>query len=231
MNKDYINLVSFWDNSFILKEEDKQELQKLNPDEDWKSLAPSEKQFNILQSFNGKNNVLDYGCGSGWASIIMAKSNVKRVVAADVSSNSIKMVDCYREVFKVSDIIHPVTISSDFLSHELDNTYDGFFSSNVIDVIPLEMAKEIIKESSRVTKPGTKVIFSLNYYIDPIQMEKRGCKINGSLIYINDVLRLNSLTDNEWINIFKEYFNDIKLDYFAWPGESKETRRLFVLRK
>ena len=36
MNKDYINLVSFWDNSFILKEEDKQELQKLNPDEDWK---------------------------------------------------------------------------------------------------------------------------------------------------------------------------------------------------
>ena len=38
-------------------------------------------------------------------------------------------------------------------------------------------------------------------------------------------------TYEEWIKIFKEYYQDVSLSYYAWPGEEKEKRRLFVLKK
>ena len=50
-------------------------------------------------------------------------------------------------------------------------------------------------------------------------------------LFVNDILRLSSLSDDEWKNEFVPYFNIEKLDYFAWEGEPKESRRLFVLRK
>ena len=63
------------------------------------------------------------------------------------------------------------------------------------------------------------------------EMEKRGCVVDGPHVYINNVLRLTSLKDEEWLDIFKEYYNLVSLSYFAWPGEEKETRRLFVLKR
>ena len=48
---------------------------------------------------------------------------------------------------------------------------------------------------------------------------------------MNGVLRLTSLSDEEWKDLFAPYFNVESLTYFSWPGEEKETRRLFVLKK
>jgi len=31
--------------------------------------------------------------------------------------------------------------------------------------------------------------------------------------------------------MFKPYFKVEKLDHFAWPGEQKETRRLFIVKR
>ncbi len=232
MKNDYLNLVEFWNKSFILTDEDKKELQEqINPDEDWKQLAPSQKQFNGLSLFKDKELVLDYGCGSGWASIIMAKSGALKIDACDVASNSITMLNVYKEAFKVEDKINAFAIDENWLSKQKEATYDGFFCSNVIDVIPLEMAKDIIKQSARVTKDNALAIFSLNFYADPQIMKERGCEIDGPNVYINGVLRLLSLTDDEWIKIFKESYKKVSLSYYAWPGEQKETRRLFVLEK
>ena len=232
MNKDYLNLVDFWNKSFKLDENAKKELKSsINVDTDYKDLAPSRKQFEVLESFKDCKLVLDYGCGSGWASIIMAKSGAKQIDAFDVACNCEEMVSLYSEVFNVSNIINPQTIDEAWLSKEIDNKYDGFFCSNVIDVIPLEMAKDIIKESARITTKDAKVVYSLNYYIDPKLMEERGCKVDNSLVYIDGILRLNSLTDEEWSSLFKQYFKDVKLIYYAWPNENKEARRLFILSK
>ena len=228
----YLNLVEFWNKGFGISEEDKDEIKRsINPDVDYKSLAPSQKQYDAIVSFKGCSNVLDYGCGSGWASIIMAKNGVSHIDAVDVAKNAKEMVDAYSEGFKVSDKINAFAIDKDWLARQERNKYDGLFCSNVIDVIPLDMAKEIVKEASRVVKPGSKVIFSLNYYIDPVLMKNRGAEVSGSLVFIDGVLRLNSMTDEEWISIFKMYFKDLKIDYYAWPNEAKETRRLFTLIK
>ena len=230
-NNDYLNLVEFWNNGFLLNEEDKKELAKINPDEDWKSLSPSENLFNAIASFKAKNNVLDYGCGSGWASIVMAKSGVKKITAVDVASNSKDMVDCYAKAFKVEQQIKTFAIDENWLKNQKEATWDGFYCSNVIDVVPLDMAEEIIKESARVTHKDALVIFSLNYYADLNAMEERGFETKDKSVYINGVLRLTSLTDEEWTLLFKKYYQNVELSYFSWPGETKETRRVFIVRK
>ena len=232
MNKDYLNLVDFWNKSFKLDDDARQELKSsVNVDTVYKSLAPSIKQLEVLEGFKDCKHVLDYGCGSGWASIIMAKSGTKKIDAVDVASNSKDMVMLYSEVFNVSNNINPQTIDEEWLSREDNNKYDGFFCSNVIDVIPLDLAKDIIRESARITSVDAKVVYSLNYYIDSKMMEERGFVVEGSLVYIDGILRLNSLTDEEWSNLFKHYFKDVKLIYYAWPNEEKEARRLFILSK
>lgn len=230
MNKDYLDLVKFWDSNFVLsKEDEKKLLSEIDPLDDI-SLAPSKKLYDILASFNGLHHILDYGCGSGWASIIIAKNHARKVTAVDVSNNAIKMTDFYKKAFEVDEKINTLKIDENYLKLLDNEVFDGFYSSNVIDVIPLEMAKEIIKESARIITKNGKAIYSLNYYIDPLKMKSRGHQVNDKSIYIDGVLRLTSLTDEEWSVIFNEYFIIESLSYFSWPGEEKETRRIFVLK-
>lgn len=232
MKNDYLNLVEFWNQNFVLSDEDiNQILTQINPDEDYKQLAPSQKLFDVLSVFKDMNGVLDYGCGSGWASIIMSKNGTKNITAVDVAPNSIEMTKCYTKAFKVEDQIKAFAIDENWLKNQKEGGYVGFFLSNVIDVVPLEMAKDIIKESAKVLQKDGVAVFGLNYYIDPKEMEKRGCVVDGPHIYINNVLRLTSLKDEEWLDIFKDYYELVSLSYFAWTGEEKETRRLFVLKR
>ena len=232
INEDYLNLVDFWNKSFTLTEEDKKQIiSEINPDEDYKQLAPSQKQFDAFDVFMYKENVLDYGCGSGWASIIMAKKGVNKVIAADVAEQSLEMLNCYKEAFQVKDKITAIHIDENWLANQKEATYDGFFCSNVIDVVPLDTAKEIIMNAAKVVKKDARVLFSLNYYIDPKMMEQRGAVVKGQQIYLDGVLRLTSLKDEEWLGIFNQYFELVDLSYFAWPNEAKETRRLFLLKK
>ena len=231
MNDTYKTLVEFWNKGFELSKEDKKQIEgSKGTADDLKGFAPSPKLFDIACSFKDKDNVLDYGCGSGWASLIIAKFGANKVTSVDVAPNSIEMLNCYKKAFEVDDKIDTFAIDENWLATQEDK-YDGLFCSNVIDVVPLDMAKEIVKNAAKAVKKGARVIFSLNYYIPVKMMEDKGHKVNGPHIYIDGVLRLTSLTDEEWASIFKEYFKLIKLDYFAWPGEAKEARRLFVLEK
>ena len=171
------------------------------------------------------------GTGYVGMSIATLLAQHNDVTAVDVAQLSIEMTKCYAEAFKVRDKINAVCIDSNWIRKQQGEIFDGFYCSNVIDVVPFEVAKDIIKHSARVVRKGSLVVFSLNYYINPLEMEKRGATIDGKSIYINGVLRLLSLKDEEWLEIFKEYYDIIELDYFAWPGEAKETRRIFVLKK
>ena len=230
MNNDYQKLVEFWNSNFALSEEDKKELERLG-NEDYKQLAPSQKLYDALALFKGFNNVLDYGCGSGWASIIMAKMGVKNITSVEVAHQSLEMVKCYAKAFGVSESIKTIPIDEKWLNLQTEGSFDGFFCSNVIDVVPLDMAKDIVKNSAKVLQKGGLAVFGLNYYIQPMVMEDRGYIVKDRQVYINGILRLTSLTDEEWSDIFRDYYEIIDLSFFAWPGEEKETRRLFVLKK
>lgn len=232
MSDVYKNLVSFWNDAFAMNEEEKSELVKgINPEEDYQELAPSKKLYDVLSLFSGKTDVLDYGCGNGWASIIMAKKGASSIVSVDVAPHAIESTLTLAQAYCVEKEIHPLLIDEKWLNQQKDAVFEGIFSSNVLDIIPLEMTKSILKEMARVLKEDGVAVFSFNYHADLEAMKKRGAKVEGNSVFIDGVLRLTSLSDEEWKNLFSDYFEITSLSYFSWPGEEKETRRLFVLRK
>jgi len=229
MNDDYEKLVSFWNNNFILTADDKKELEANHTN--YLSLAPNTKLVDALKLFISCNNILDYGCGNGWASIILGKLGINHINAVDVAENSIEVVNALCDIYNLHDNVDAIHIDDKWLSNEKSNSYDGFFSSNVIDVIPYDMSVEVIKNAARIVKDDSYVIFSMNYYIDTLNLNVPGYIVKGSHIYIDGILRLNSLSDIEWIDIFNKYFKNVEVKYFSWPGEDEEKRRLFILKK
>lgn len=48
---------------------------------------------------------------------------------------------------------------------------------------------------------------------------------------MDGILRLMNKSDDEWKEIFEQYFNFEKLDYYHWDGEPETVkRRIFYLR-
>lgn len=219
---DLKNLVNFWNDCF--NNDDKIEVTN------YKSLALSKKLYDALEILSKEGKVLDYGCGHGWASIILAKEGCKNVTASDMAPNAIKMAKEYSKVYQVDSNINFKLINDDYLNNELDSYYDGVFCSNVLDVVPMEVSQSIIKFLHRVVKENGLVIIGLNYYLD-LNKAPNGFKVIDKNVYINDILRLVSLTDEEWVNIFSKYFTIEKTIHFSWPNENVERRRIFYLRK
>ena len=228
--KDNQTLREFWNSVFVLSDEDKEEAGK-DPD-GWKDNAPSEKLFHAAESLGTRKKVLDYGCGGAWAGIIAAKSGCPDVTAVDVSEGPVKMAKFFSGLYGTDEALHISCVSPEWLSTVPEKTYDGLICSNVLDVIPAVTAKEIIKEMARVVTDDASIIIGMNYYMSPEKAAERGQELqDGNCVYVNGVLRLVSLSDEEWIGVFSPYFTVEKLDHFAWPGEEEERRRLFFLKK
>ena len=224
------NLINFWNSQIVLSEDDKKALQNSNID--YKDIAPSKKLFDEVEKLGSCNKVLDYGCGSGWASIILAKSGCPDITSCDVGENIIDTLNCYLELFDVKDKVKSLCIPLDWLKREPSEVYDGIVCSNVLDVVPIEVSKEIISDFSRITKKGSEIVIGLNYYINPDVIKERNIElIDGMYLIMDGVLRLTNLSDDAWSQMFSPFFEVKKLDYFAWQGEAKETRRLFILKK
>ena len=224
-------LIEFWDRALALPEGETYDEQSNDPDE-WKELAPSEKLFEAASSLGNKKKVLDYGCGNAWAGIIAAKCGCPEVTAVDVSAGPVQTAGYYAKYFGVADRVSTQCVDPDWLKNVPDKTYDGFICSNVLDVIPSETAEEIIRESSRIVTEDATVMIGMNYYMSPEACAARGIElVEGNKLYVDGVLRLVSCSDDEWRSIFAPYFTVERLEYFAWPGEQTESRRLFYLRR
>ena len=224
-------LIEFWNSAFAMSEEDKAEERERGQD-GWKDMAPSEKLFNAACSLASKKKVLDYGCGSAWAGIAAAKSGCPDVTVVDVSAGAAEMAGFYADLYGTADSMHISCVAPDWLSSVPDGTFDGIICSNVIDVVPPETAGYIIKEFSRIAAVDAVVVIGMNYYMSLEKAVERGTElVDGNMVYVDGVLRLVSRPDEEWAEVFSEFFSVKKLDHFAWPGEEKETRRLFVLEK
>ena len=224
-------LISFWDKAFAMTEDEQRRLQARNA-ESWKELAPSEKLFRAASSLGQRKKVLDYGCGSAWASVIAAKSGCTDVTAADPAPGAVRAARFHACLYGAEDRIHAICTAADWLRSVPDGTFDGFICSNVLDVVPPETAEEIIRQSARITTPDADVIIGLNYCLEPETAVARGLELkNGNRLYIDGILRLVSRSDEEWRQIFLPWYAVERLDHFAWPGEATEARRLFRLRR
>lgn len=229
-NDDLNNLIKFWDERFILTDEIKEEIKEYDKNKDYINLAPSQKLVDACKELAKYEKVLDYASGYDWASIIMAKNGCKEIVSADTSKNSKVLADYYSHYFEVNDYVNHLVINEDWLYNLENNSFNGIICSNLFDVIPVEITLKIIKEFSRIITKDGLVVIGLNYYLDINKIPKVENKPKNYL-YLEGVLRLVSLTDEEWTDLFNEYFDIIKLEHFSWPGEEKETRRLFYLKK
>lgn len=215
--KDNNTLIEFWDKAFALSEEDMMQ-EKETCKDNWSDLAPSEKLFKAAVSLGSAEKVLDYGCGSGWAAIIAAKSGCPDVTAVDVARGAAKATAFYADLFDVADKVHVSCVSPTWIADVPSCAYDGFICSNVLDVVPEDTAQDIIRQAARVVRPGASVIIGLNYYLSPETEASKGLDlVDGNRLYVDGVLRLVSLSDEEWTARFSELFEVEKLEHFACP--------------
>lgn len=229
VEEDNRNLIAFWNKTLALTEEDRQAGQGAGKD-GWREDAPSQKLFDAAASLGKKKKVLDYGCGSGWAAIIAAKSGCPCVVAVDVAQGGVESARFHAELYNANMQIS--LVGPDWLSSVPAGTFDGLVCSNVLDVVPTETALYIIREFSRIVTDDAEIVIGLNFHLSKEKAAARGIELeDGNRLYSDGVLRLVSRSDEEWESLFSPYFAVRSLDYFAWPGEKTETRRLFRLSK
>ena len=225
-------LQEFWNQVFLMDENTKENIRKDIKEEDWQDLAPSKKLFDAVCSLNDCDNILDYGCGNGWASVISAKSGTAHIDAVDTSKNAIDSLNFFIDVFNLKAKINAFSIDFEWLKNQKEGYYDGLVCSNVLDVVDEDTSNVIIETLNRVLKKGAKIIIGLNYYISAEKAKAKAIVFeNNNELYVDGILRLLNKSDEEWINSFSKYFKVIKLDHFAWPNETVETRRLFYLEK
>ncbi len=223
------DLVEFWNEAIKLPEDYKEQV-KNSSDNSVMDLVPAQKLFDAVKELGSCKKVLDYGCGSGWGAFVAASSGCKDVLAVDLGQDIIDSLRFYAEVLKLD--VKSEVIDENWIKSAPSMTYDGLICSNVLDVVPLETAEMIIKEMARITTSNAKIVIGLNFYMSEEMASKRKIElVDGMYLFVNNVLRLSSLSDDEWKNIFAPYFDVVKLDHFAWEGEPVESRRLFVLKK
>lgn len=234
MDKKYNDSLKFWNSAFDMDDKAKEEYaEKINPETDWRNLASSDKLADIIiNNLSDKKRVLDYGCGEGWAGIILKKSGCEEVTCVDVAENAVKLASFFRDIFKISEGFTAQCVSTDWIEKSPEAVFDGLFCCNVIDVVPEEAAENIIKNMARITTDDAVILIGMNYYIEPISCPEKNVEVrNKNELYVNGVLRMVSRTDDEWKKIFERYFNIDSVEYYAWLGEKEEKRRVFCLSR
>ena len=104
MENDYQISINFWNQVFNLSDELKEKEVKELKEEDWQNLSPSPKVTEAIKAISDANNLLDYGCGNGWASICASKFGCKNITAVDMAQNAKESVNFYADIFKAKGI-------------------------------------------------------------------------------------------------------------------------------
>lgn len=230
----YAQALDFWNSAFTLSDEDRAKHQKeITPDSDPAALAISMQlaQF-VKENLAGCKKVLDYGCGEGWAGMSLCKQSCKDVTCVDLAENAIETVKYLAKLHGINEGFAAMAVSQDWLGAQPPESYDGVVCTCVLDVVPSEICKGIIKNLAKVCKKGATAVIGLNYYAEPVDKPEKNIYIkNGNELYLDGILRMVTRTDSEWEQLFSPYFDVEKLEYYAWNSETEPKRRMFVLKK
>jgi glycosyltransferase involved in cell wall biosynthesis/ubiquinone/menaquinone biosynthesis C-methylase UbiE len=111
--------------------------------------------FNLLkkEGLVGKN-IVDYGCGSGWNSIRLAKEGAN-VFAFDISEMMIKTLKYKTQQENLEERITAKEMAAESLEYP-DESVDGIIGLGILHHVNLDSA---IPEVYRVLKPGGKAVF------------------------------------------------------------------------
>lgn len=185
-----------------------------------------------LKELVSADKLLDFGCGTGWASLYLKQVGCKDVTGVDQAANAI---DVAIETAKLNGFTDGITfIAGDetYFNHVEDNTFEGFFTSNTLDVIPNDVTLKILAQINRTCKPDACILIMLNPYLtlemnEKIKMEQ----ISKDIYTKNGILRCVNRKTEEWITIFENNFILETYDEFECDDEPKGFgRRMFGLR-
>lgn len=242
LQKDWETSIEYWDRSHAVSEEILAQIRWDIVADEFELLSPSYKQRDALRWLSKSptpTKLLDFGCGFGWGSIILACYGVKNIIAVDAAPNMVTYAQAFVDGYKVDKNIHLLAVNKDWLSTQEDESYDGFFTSNVLDTIPDPMCEYVLKHVHRILKKGSKAVVSLNFYTSVEDEMKASREIPAErnkeikekkYVYINEVLRMVNHNDEYWTKLLSKYFKVVKLEHYGWEGE-QERRRLFTLIK
>lgn len=228
LSKVYDESIDFWNKAQVFSEDDF--AGPIDQDKDWREIGSAGMFKLITASTAGWKNVLDYGCGTGWLDVILAKTGVTGIKSVDVAKNAVESAKLYAEVFECADKVDHEAVDVEWLGHVDKDTFDYAVCCNVLDVVPTEVSEGIIKNLALSCKKGGKVLISLNPFFTDEMLSRGGMEYRKPYVFVNGILRVNNHTDEEWKEMFSPFFEVEKLDYFKWDVEAEEHRRFFTLK-
>lgn len=227
--KEYDAALKFWDDTFL-------EIAKDESGEDEELTAQSlgcavmEDKLRWLAANSSK--ILDLGSGSGWASIFIANAGCE-VVGVDQSQNAAALAEREASKYGLFGVARFITADESWLLEQLDGEFDGFFSCNLLDVIPMDVSSAMLKEVARVLTHGANVVISLNPYTD--EAKKARLKLTEAApehFAMDGVLRIVNRSTDEWRRELEKYFDFVELKEFKFDKEPDTyIRRMFTMKK
>lgn len=220
--KEYQAALTFWNDFF--KEDKPEKLQEATV-----GCAYLEAKLKELAS---AHRVLDFGCGTGWASLYLKQIGCEDITGVDQAINAIDTATQTAIMNGFTDGITFIQGDERYLDNVKNDTYDGFFSSNTLDVIPADITAKILTQVNRICKPNAMIFIMLNPYLtielkEKIKMEQ----LSQDSYTKNGILRCVNLTKEEWMTLFENYFIMETYDEFERDDEPKGYgRRMFGLR-
>lgn len=175
--------------------------------------------------------ILDYGCGTGDNLFQCAQyKNLTYGLGIDLSQTGIQYAremasyNHYSQLnFEMGDI--------DLLSQYEEGDFDGIILSNVLDVMPREVAVRIFCELTRLLKRGGLMFVKLNPYYDEKVLEEFGLtKLKDNLYEEDGVLKLREVDTAAWHRAFEKGYTILRYLEFPYPWQDG-MNRLFLLKK
>lgn len=218
--KEYKNALNFWNNFFVDKPVEKVA--------DYTVGAKTLEDNLIKLAECGK--ILDFGCGAGWASMSLALLNAE-VLGVDQAPNSIEYAEKIKKASEIGDNLSFSVCDESFFKECKKGEFDGCFSSNVLDVVTDKVAIKILKGIKKAVKKQGKILIMLNPYLSAELLDKTGMQKIAENMYGKDGnLRCLNRRQNEWIELFEQYFTVCGYREFIFEDENKNyQRRLFWL--
>lgn len=193
------NLQKFWNDNF----------KNLKPEKLSVSDIKVNNELDKAIKFIGDNanQVLDIGTGSGYA-LFYAKVLGKKINYGLGIDTSINAIEYSKETARLSQITGLEFKVADHLYLESlpDLSYDGIICSNVLDVIPKDTSKAIIKEIKRLLIPNGYLLLKFNFYLTKAIIEKiKMQEIAENTFTLDGILRGVNYTTEQWLDNFKDF--------------------------
>lgn len=175
--------------------------------------------------------VLDFGCGTGDVIFQCYEfGNMDSGLGIDLSETGIEFAKKFASVNKYNNLDFKVGDIS-YFDNFADGSFDGIILSNVLDVMPKDVALKTFKRLTDLLAPKGLMFVKLNPFYEKSDMKEWGLtQIKDNLFEENGVLRYRELDTASWKQSFEKHYEIIRYLEFPYPWQDG-MNRLFLLQK